>query len=158
MSPERRSALGRLVEQALDGGHRSEQLPLLRLAECSEQGAHIATRAPVELRERVLAGGGEGEVVLAGIVGGTHALDQPALRQTGQQAARVARIELEGAREIGGGEPIGTHQFPEQARFGRRKFRVRRAFVQHVDAADAEAVEAADGVDAGLVHARLFCR
>jgi hypothetical protein len=123
-------------------------LLLLRLGQRSQQLADLLLRARVQRREGAFAGRGEAEVHLAGVVLRTGRLDQAALLEAAEQAAEVTRVELEAARELGGGGARAVRKLPQQARFGQREACVEQAFVQHADAPGVEAVEGADRFDA----------
>jgi hypothetical protein len=132
-----------------DARHRLHKLLLLRLGERGQQGRHLGLRAGVERRERTPAGGREAQVLVAGVGRAARGLDQATLLEAAQQPAQVAGVEIELARQLGGGRPVVVRQFPQQARFGQRELRVQKAFVQHADAACVIAVELADQLDAG---------
>ncbi len=138
----RGSALG--VEQLLDRPHRREELLPIGVGERREQGGDAFLAVPVERGEGALAGGGEAQVQVPGIVFGADALDQLAFLQAAQQPAEVAGVEAEVAGELGGGGPVAMREFPEQARFGQAEAGLGQAFLEHADAARVEAVEAAD--------------
>jgi len=144
-----RARLSGIAEQLLDARHRRQQLLLLRLGQRAEQDAHIALRARVDRCECPLARGREAEVLVPRVVGRAGALNQAAFLETAQQAAQVAGVEIEFAREFGGGKPIAVGQLPQQPRFGERELRRQQAFVQRADVARVETIEAADRFDAG---------
>ena len=94
--------------------------------------------------------GGDAKLRVAGIVRRRRALDQAALLEAAQQAAQVAGIEAEVARQLGRGGVLAVRELPQQARFGQRERGRQQAFLQHADAPRVEAVEAADRVDRGF--------
>ena len=81
---------------------------------------------------------------VARVVGRALAADQLLLLQGAQQAAQVAGVEVEVARQLGGGGPAAVGELPEQARLGQREAGVGELLVQDADAPRVEAVEAAD--------------
>ena len=110
-SPSRRS----------DGGQGLQQLLLLRFGQRGEQRADLAARALVERREGLAAGGREGEQQVPGVVLRAQRLHQAALLEAAQQAAQVAGVEIELARQLGRGGAAAVREFPQQARLGERE-------------------------------------
>ena len=115
------AGLGARAEQRFDARHRRQQLLLLRVAQRGEQGRHLVLRAAVQRREGAPAGGADRQPHLARVGRRAAGLDQPALLEAAQQPAQVAGVEVERARQFGGGGVAAVRQFPQQARFGQRE-------------------------------------
>jgi hypothetical protein len=133
-----------LAEKGLDAGHRLQQGSLLAVGQGLEQRLDIGFAAPIERCKGALAGRGDREMEVARVVGRALAADELLVLELPQQAAEVAGVEVEIAREFGRRRPFAMSELPEQARFGQREARVGQAFVQDADAPRVEAVEAAD--------------
>ena len=82
--------------------------------EAVRAGRDVGFAAPIERRERALAGGGDRQVEVAGVVAGAARPDQLLVLEAAQQAAEIAGVEAEVASQIGGGGPLAMRKLPEQ--------------------------------------------
>jgi hypothetical protein len=159
---------GRSSQGAPPRGRSPSRVSIVAIASgrapCSASGRAAEERRrrrrfAVERRERALAGGAQRQVQMACVVAQANAADQPGVLERAQQAAQVAGVEIEVARELGGGRPAAPRELPEQARFGEREPGRGELLVQDADSARLEAVEATDRFGArgrGRSHALIL--
>ena len=132
-------ARGAVAEQRFDVGHRPQQPFLTSCGQGGEEGGDVGFAATVERGEGAPAGGREGEMEVAGIARRALAADQLLLLERAQQAAQVAGVEVEVARQLGRGAATAMGQLPEQTGFGEREAAVGELLVEDADPAGVEA-------------------
>jgi hypothetical protein len=91
-----------------------------------------------------MAGGREAQVQVPGVCARAFGADELAGLQALQQAAQVAGVKIELARQLRRCRRVAMREFPEESRFGEAEARVGQAFVQDADASRVETIEAAD--------------
>ena len=101
-----------------------------------------------ERGERLAALGGHRQKALPCVVRRGLLADQPELVEAPQDAAEIAGVEIEVARDVGRGGAAALPDLVEHARLGERERAVEPAVLQHAEVLGIEAVEAPHRGDA----------
>jgi len=147
--PQRNDAAPRPVaEQPFDDLHRADQLFLRGRFEPLEHREHFLDGCGVERFVSQVALLGECNERLPRVGFGRAPGDQVAALEAGQQAAQIAAIESQIARENGGGLRSPACQFMQDTDLGQRERALLQMLVQRTDVLRIEAVEVADSLSA----------
>src|SRR5712691_1018089 len=128
-------------DEPLDRAHGVDQPTLLGVRERVQEGGDLFTRSDVERGEGSLSLPGEGEELLAAVRPRASLGDQPALPETAQDAAEVARIEAEILAEVARRGALPVCQLVEDAHFGQGERARQQALAEEADRARVIPVE-----------------
>src|SRR5262249_25706646 len=136
-------------EKSFDRCHGCDDLCLLRGFELVEHGAGVALRTFLHRSEQLASACREREVALPPVLLRRFAADQAALFEIAKKAAEISRIKVEGARDVACSELVGMCELVEHAHFAQGVGTVQVRLAQDADLPRVEAVELADGRNAG---------
>ncbi len=128
----------------------ASSLYLIRLGQRRRDAGDLVARTAVQRGEGAAARLGQRQLLAPAVAFRDRRLDQPPFAEASQGAAEIAGVEAEVAAQIAGGQTRAVRQFVEDPAFRQRELAVEQTLVQGPDMAGDEAIEAANGFDAGL--------
>src|SRR5262249_10183140 len=117
--------------------------------ELPQHRRHVGVCLLVEVRECGLSRPRERQVGPSSIRVRAGPANDAALVETADHTAQVPGVETELSTDVGGRRLFGMRDLVEHPRFGERELTAEPALLQDADLLRVEAIEAADGLDAG---------
>jgi hypothetical protein len=155
----RRSACGgRRSQCAFDAAQRLDQLGAAGVIEVRDQSGSLRAGSSLERREGLAALGRERQRAAAGVARVSLAPHQAARGEAAQDAAQVAAVQRQFARQIHCGHAVALRQLVEHAHLGQREAAGEQPLVEQAERTRVEAAEAAQGRDRGLRVHRCMIR
>jgi hypothetical protein len=141
---ERRRPAGGRGQDLLDGAHRAEQATQIGLTHAGEEAGDLPGGPGVQVTECFPACVAERDDLPAGVGGGPLPGDQAVGLEPAQNAAEVARVEVESPAQVDHVGGAGLGELEQDPGLSQRVRRVEQAASQHPDDVGVEAIEGAD--------------